>query len=199
MTARHPGFCVSAVLAAASLPAAAATSLTGCVPVVVAGVGAGVMVATDRRSAGAQVDDESIELKIAKAATDRWGNDVHLNATSYNGIVLLTGEVPSTVVQDEIVQFVKSTDRVRMVENDTTIGAVADFQSRSNDTYITSKVKARMVEAAKFAPNHVKVVTERGVVYLMGIVSRQEGDDAAQIAATTAGVARVVKVFEYTN
>ncbi len=158
------------------------------------------MVATDRRSTGAQVDDESIELKIAKAATeDRWGKDVHLNATSYNGIVLLTGEVPSTVVQDEIVQVRESTDRVRMVENETTIGAVTDFQSRTNDTYITSKVKARMVEATKFAANHVKVVTERGVVYLMGIVSRQEGDDAAQIAATTSGVARVVKVFEYTN
>jgi osmotically-inducible protein OsmY len=199
MILRRLASAASSVLAAV-LFAAAATSLTGCVPMVVAGVGAGVMVATDRRSTGAQVDDESIELKIAKAATeDHWGKGVHLNATSYNGIVLLTGEVPSTVVQDEIVQFVKSTDRVRMVENDTTIGAVADFQSRSNDTYITSKVKARMVEAAKFAPNHVKVVTERSVVYLMGIVSRQEGDDAAQIAATTSGVARVVKVFEYTN
>jgi osmotically-inducible protein OsmY len=189
----------SSVIVAALL-ASAAVSLTGCVPLVVAGVGAGVMVATDRRSTGAQVDDETIELKITKAATeDHWGKNVHLNATSYNGIVLLTGEVPSTVVQDEIVQFVKSTDRVRIVENDTTIGPVADFQSRSNDTYITSKVKARMVEAAKFAPNHVKVVTERGVVYLMGIVSRQEATDAAEIAATTSGVARVVKVFEYTN
>ena len=192
--------CAPSLLAALLLALATGTSLTGCVPLVVAGVGAGVMVATDRRSTGAQVDDESIELKISKAASeDRWGKDVHLNATSYNGIVLLTGEVPSTVVQDEIVQFVKSTDRVRMVENDTTIGAVTDFNSRSNDTYITSKVKARMVEAAKFAPNHVKVVTERSVVYLMGIVSRQEGADAAEIAATTSGVARVVKVFEYTN
>jgi osmotically-inducible protein OsmY len=190
----------SSVLVAMLLALAAAASLTGCVPLVIAGAGAGVMVATDRRSTGAQLDDETIELKIAKAATeDRWGKGVHLNATSYNGIVLLTGEVPSTVVQDEIVQFVKSTERVRTVENDTTIGAVTDFQSRTNDTYITSKVKARMVEAAKFAPNHVKVVTERSVVYLMGIVSRQEGDDAAQIAATTSGVARVVKVFEYTN
>ncbi len=193
------GFFASSLLAAVLFAAIAATSLTGCVTAVVAGVGAGVMVATDRRSAGAQVDDESIELKIAKALTDRYGNTVHVNATSYNGIVLLTGEVPSTVVQDEIVQLAKTTDRVRTVENDTTIGALADFNSRANDTYITSKVKARMVEAAKFAPNHVKVVTERGVVYLMGIVSRQEGDDAAQIAATTSGVARVVKVFEYTN
>jgi len=179
--------------------ASAVLPLAGCVAAAVAGAAATVMVATDRRSTGAQVDDESIELKIAKALTDKYGSDVHVNATSYNGIVLLTGEVPSTVVQDEITQLAKSTDRVRLVENDTTIGAVADFNSRANDTATTGKVKARMIEAAKFAPNHVKVVTERGVVYLMGIVTRQEGDDAAQIAATTAGVARVVKVFEYMN
>lgn len=179
--------------------AGAVVPLAGCVAAAVAGAGAAVMVATDRRSTGAQVDDESIELKIAKALTDKYGNDVHVNVTSYNGIVLLTGEVPSTVIQDEITRLAKSTDRVRLVENDTTIGAVADFNSRANDTGITGKVKARMIEAAKFAPNHVKVVTERGVVYLMGIVTRQEGDDAAQIAATTSGVARVVKVFEYMN
>ena len=186
-------------LGAALLAAGTALALTGCVPVVVAGAAAGVMVATDRRSTGAQVDDETIELKIAKAITDKYGSDVHVNAISYNGIVLLVGQVPSTVIQDELTQLAKSTDRVRLVENDTTIGAVTDFNARASDTATTGKVKARMIEAAKFAPNHVKVVTERGVVYLMGIVTRQEGDDAAQIAATTSGVARVVKVFEYMN
>jgi osmotically-inducible protein OsmY len=197
---RLPGSLASSFVSAVLAVAVAAPPLTGCAPAVVAaGVGAGVMVATDRRSSGAQVDDEAIEIKLAKGVADRWGKEVHCSATSYNGIVLLTGEVPSTVVQDEIVQMAKTTDRVRLVQNYTTIGAVTDFGSRSNDSYITSKVKARMVEAAKFAPNHVKVVTERSVVYLMGIVSRQEGDDAAQIAATTTGVARVVKVFEYTN
>lgn len=200
MILRPPRPIVPSLVTAALVAAIALPPLTGCVPVVVAaGVGTGVMVATDRRSSGAQVDDQAIELKIAKAAGDRWGKELHLNATSYNGIVLLTGEAPSTVVQDEITQIAKTTDRVRLVQNYMTIGAAADFESRSNDSYITSKVKSRMIEAAKFAPNHVKVVTERGAVYLMGIVSRQEGDDAAQIAATTSGVARVVKVFEYTN
>ncbi len=186
-------------LGAALLAAGTALALTGCVPVVVAGAAAGVMVATDRRSTGAQVDDETIELKLAKAITDKYGSDVHVNAISYNGIVLLVGQVPSTVIQDELTQLAKSTDRVRLVENDTTIGAATDFNARANDTATTGKVKARMIEAAKFAPNHVKVVTERGIVYLMGIVTRQEADDAAQIAATTSGVARVVKVFEYMN
>ncbi len=200
MTLRSSDSLGSLLLTAVIAVAVAAPLLTGCVPVVVAaGVGASVMVATDRRSSGAQVDDESIELKLTKDFSDRWGEEVHVNATSFNGIVLLTGEAPSTVVQDEITKIAKTTDRVRLVQNYMTIGAVADFGSRSNDSYITSKVKSRMVEAAKFAPNHVKVVTERGVVYLMGIVSRQEGNDAAQIAATTSGVARVVKVFEYTN
>ncbi len=174
--------------------------LTGCAPiVVVAGVGAGVMIATDRRSTGAQVDDEAIELKVATAASNRWGNDVHLNATSYNGAVLLTGEAPTLQIQDEIGELARKTDRVRTVQNDMVIGPASDMGARTNDSYITSKVKARFVEAGKFAPNHVKVVTERSVVYLMGIVSREEGDAAAQMAATTSGVAKVVKVFEYTN
>jgi osmotically-inducible protein OsmY len=190
---------LAASLLLAGFAASAVVPLAGCVAAAVAGAGAAVMVATDRRSTGAQVDDESIELKIAKTITDKYGSDVHVNVISYNGIVLMVGQVPSTVIQDELTQLAKSTDRVRLVENDTTIGAVTDFNTRANDSAITGKVKARMIEAAKFAPNHVKVVTERSVVYLMGIVTRQEGDDAAQIAATTSGVARVVKVFEYMN
>lgn len=183
-----------------AIAAAASTLLAGCAPLLIAGAAGGTaLVVADRRSTGAQVDDEAIELKIGNNIGTGYGDRVHVNVTSYNGIVLLTGEVPSTVIQDEITQLVKSTDRVRLVENDTTIGAVTDFNSRTNDTAITGKVKARMIEAAKFAPNHVKVVTERAVVYLMGIVTRQEADEAAQIAATTSGVARVVKVFEYMN
>jgi osmotically-inducible protein OsmY len=197
---RSPRSIAASLMTAVLFITVAVPPLTGCAPVVVAaGVGVGVMVGTDRRSTGAQVDDEAIELKVAKSASDRWGSEVHLNATSFNGIVLLTGEVPSTVVQDEITQIAKTTDRVRSVQNEMTIGQVAEFGSRTNDSYITSKVKTRFVEAAKFAPNHVKVVTERGVVYLMGIVSREESAAAAQIASTTSGVARVIKVFEYTN
>jgi osmotically-inducible protein OsmY len=188
-----------AALVAAVL-AVAASALNGCAPVVVAAaVGAGVLVATDRRSTGAQVDDEAIELKVTTEAGSRWGNAIHLNVTSFNGVVFLTGEAPTLAVQDEITQLAKSTDRVRTVQNEMVIGPVTDLSARTNDSYITSKVKTRFVEANKFAPNRVKVVTERSVVYLMGIVSREEGAAAAQIASTTSGVARVVKVFEYTN
>ena len=172
--------------------------LAGCVPVLIAGAAGGAaMVATDRRSAGAQVDDESIELKIATQASSEFGERIHLNVTSYNGIVLLTGEVPDQAALASIGNLAKNTEKVRIVHNEMVVGPNADFSARSNDTYITSKVKTRMLEANKFPPNVVKVVTERSVVYLMGIVSKEEGDAAAEIAATTAGVARVVKFFQY--
>ena len=188
-----------ALAVAALLAAGAGSGLTGCAPVVVAaGVGAGVMVATDRRTTGAQLDDETIELKIATESDKRWSG-VHLNATSYNGIVLLTGEVPSTTVQDEITAFVKGQERVRVVQNEMTIGDVSDMNSRTNDTYLTGIVKSRLAESSPALAKHVKVVTERAVVYLLGLVTTDEGRIAGQIAASTSGVARVVKVFEYTT
>ena len=179
---------------------AAGAALTGCAPMIVAaGVGAGALVATDRRSAGAQVDDEAIELKMVNIASSRWPNDVHLNTTSYNGIVLLTGEAPTAAVKDEIARSAQGIERVRSVQNEMVVGPVTGLGARTNDTYITSKVKARFTEARKFAPTHVKVVTERNVVFLMGLVTRDEANAAAQIASSTTDVARVVKVFEYTN
>jgi osmotically-inducible protein OsmY len=174
--------------------------LAGCVPVLIAGAAGGAaMVATDRRSAGAQVDDESIELKIATQASSEFGERIHLNVTSYNGIVLLTGEVPDQATLASVGNLAKNTEKVCVVHNEMVVGPNSDFSARSNDTYITSKVKTRMLEANKFPPNVVKVVTERSVVYLMGIDSKEEGDAAAEIAATTAGVARVVKFFQYSS
>jgi osmotically-inducible protein OsmY len=186
--------------ATALLAVIASLALSACVPALFAvGVGAGALVATDRRSAGAQVDDEAIELKIAGNATQRWGDRAHLNVTSFNGLVLLTGEAPTPDVQDEISATARSTPRVRSVQNEMVVGPVTDLGARTTDTYITSKVKTRLVDAQKVSPTHVKVVTERGVVYLMGIVTRDEAAAASAVAATTSGVARVVKVFEYTN
>ncbi|HYT96627.1 MAG TPA: BON domain-containing protein [Casimicrobiaceae bacterium] len=177
---------------------AASPLLSGCVPVIVAaGVGGAALVATDRRSVGAQADDEAIELKVANAVGARYGESVHVNATSYNGVVLLTGEVPDQAVYASIGNIAATTERVRSIHNDLAIGPLTPLSARTNDTFITSKVKARFVEANKFAASHVKVVTERGVVYLMGIVRRQEGNDAARIASTTSGVARVITVFDY--
>ena len=188
-----------AIAAVALAAAVSATLLAGCVPLVVGGAVAGTaLVATDRRSVGAQADDEAIELKIANAINSQYGESVHAIATSYNGVVLLSGEVPTQDIWASIGNLAKTTPKVRSVHNELVVGPNADLSTRSNDTFITSKVKTRFLEAnQKFSATHVKVVTQRGIVYLMGIVTRSEGDAAAQIASTTSGVVRVVKVFEY--
>lgn len=188
---RHLSVCISIVLIAG-------TALTGCVPAVIAvGAGGTALVATDRRTTGTQVDDEGIELKIAQRANAQYGDRIHLNITSYNGVVLLTGEVPDQGVWASLGNLAKTTEKVRIVQNELVVAPNAPFSARTNDTYITSKVKVRMIEANRFPPNAVKVVTERGVVYLMGIVTRPEGDAAGEIAASTSDVVRVVKVFDY--
>jgi len=182
------------------LAAAAVSVLQGCAPAIVSGAAGATMMAVDRRSTGAQADDGAIDFKVESEAGTRWGNAIHLNVTSYNGYVLLTGEVPSAEVKSEIVRMARgSSERVRNVYDELMVGPVTDLGARSNDSYITSKVKARMLDSDVVKTIYVKVVTERSVVYLMGIVSRQEGDAAAQVAATTEGVARVVKLFEYSN
>lgn len=182
------------VLAAAAL----STLLAGCVPMLVAGAAGTALVATDRRSAGAQLDDTTIEAKVGQFANSRWGDRAHVSVTSYNGVVLITGEVPDDAGKAAMTEFAKGADRVRSVQNDLVVAPPSEIGSRSNDTYLTSVVKTRFLEATdRFSATHVKVVTDRGVVYLMGLVRRTEADAAAQIAASTKGVARVVKVVEY--
>src|SRR5260221_5238344 len=185
-------------LACIAIAFVAGAALTGCVPAVIAvGAGGTALVATDRRTTGTQVDDEGIELKLAQRANAQYGDRIHLNVTSYNGVVLLTGEVPDQGVWASLGNLAKTTEKVRVVQNELVVAPNADLSARTNDTYITSKVKTRMIEANKFPPNAVKVVTERGVVYLMGIVSMEEGTAAGETAATTSGVVRVVKFFQY--
>lgn len=181
-----------------AIVASGSTLLSSCAPVLVAGaVGGTALVATDRRSAGAQLDDEGIELKIANNIGAGFGDRVHVNVTSYNGIVLLTGEVPTQEMLSSVVQIASTTPKVRSVHNELLVDAVSSLGSRTNDTYITAKVKSRFVESKKFAATQVKVVTERQIVYLMGLVRRSEGDAAAQIASSTSGVKKVVTFFEY--
>ena len=188
------------IFAAFALLSCGSILLSGCVPLVIAGAAGGAaLVVADRRSVGAQTDDEAIELKMANNIGAGYGDRVHVNVTSYNGIVLLTGEVPTPDLKASVEQIARTTAKVRRVADEMTVGPVSSIGSRTNDSYITSKVKARFVEANKFAANLVKVVTERQVVYLMGLVSHAEADAAAQIAATTSGVVRVVKLFEYTD
>lgn len=185
--------------AAAGAAVMLAAALTACVPAVIAvGVGGAALVATDRRTAGAQVDDETIELKVGDQIRTLYGDRVHVNVTSFNGVVLLTGEVPDLGASASIATAAKGVEKVRSVHNEiVVVTPSSDMSARTNDSFITTKVKGRFVEANKFPPNAVKVVTERAVVYLMGIVSKQEGTAAGEIAASTEGVARVVKVFEY--
>jgi len=183
--------------ALAGLIALACIAASGCVPLVVgAAVGGTALVATDRRSVGAQADDEAIELKYAQSRSNRFGDAVHVNVTSYNGVVLLTGEVPDAATKAALAELARTTDRVRRVHDEIAVRPPTPMSERTNDTYITSKVKARFVEQNKFSATHVKVVTERGIVYLMGLVRPDEADAAAQIAASTSGVARVLKLFE---
>jgi osmotically-inducible protein OsmY len=175
---------------------ATALSQTGCFTLGVAGVAATALAADDRRSTGIYVEDENVEWKALGRVREAY-KDVHFNATSYNLTVLITGEAPDAKARDDITQIVKNIPSVRAVNNEMQIAGATSITSRANDTLITSNVKARFIGNGRVSPNHVKVVTEMGTVFLMGIVSRAEGDAAADIARTAAGVLRVVKVFDY--
>jgi osmotically-inducible protein OsmY len=164
---------------------------------VVSGVGAGVAVSQDRRTSGMFVEDEGIEMKGGRRISEKFGDNVHVNVTSFNRNVLLTGEVPSEKIRNDIGTLLSGVENVRNVTNEIAVAGVSSFMSRSNDALITSKVKGRFIDAGKFQVNHVKVVTENGVVYLLGLVSRGEAQSAVEIASSTSGVKKVVKVFEY--
>ena len=180
------------------LAALLAGSLQGCVPLVAAGaVGAGAVVATDRRSSGAYVDDETFEWKIEDQISSRFGDRVHVNVVSFNRVVLLAGEAPDQATKDELTRIAEANANVRNVVNEVAIGPNSSFGSRSNDAVITSKIKGRFVDQATFGVTHVKVYTENGTVFLMGLVTRRGADAATEIARGTSGVVKVVRVFEY--
>jgi osmotically-inducible protein OsmY len=177
--------------------------LSGCALLVAAGVatgvGTGVAMSNDRRTSGIFVEDEGIEMKSGRRISEKYGSNVHVNVTSYNRNVLLTGEVPSDAAKADIGNLVRGVENVRNVVNEIAVGPASTYASRSGDTLITSKVKARFIDGGKFQVNHVKVVTENGIVYLLGLVNRKEADNAVAIAGSTSGVRKVVKVFEYTG
>lgn len=179
------------------LVAALGSQLTACVPVVAGGAAAGGLMAADRRSSGAYIEDQEIELKASKAIDNSLKSNVHANITSYNRHVLITGEVSNEANKAKAESLVKPIQNVNSINNQLVIGANSSISARSNDAYITSKVKTNFLTENKFAANHVKVVTENGTVFLLGLVTHKEGDDAAEIARTTSGVKKVVKDFEY--
>ncbi len=176
---------------------AAIPVLEGCVPMAAVGVGTAVTAANDRRTSGTQIEDEGIELRSSNRITERWGDKVHVNVASFNRSVLLTGEVPSPDIKGEIQKIVSGVMNVRGITNEIAVAGVAAMPSRANDSYITSKVKARFVDANQFNPFHVKVVTENSTVYLLGVVTEAEAKAATELARTTGGVRKVVRLFEY--
>jgi osmotically-inducible protein OsmY len=183
--------------AAAVLCGAVVLSLQGCVGVVVGGTVMGTMAATDRRTLGAQTEDKSIVIKGESQASRLAGDRGHVNVSSYNRKVLLTGEVPDEQVKATVARDVGAIEGVQGVINELEVAGPSSYTARSNDTYITGKVKASFVDAKDLFANSVKVVTERGTVYLMGRVTQREGNRAAEVARGVSGVQKVVKVFEY--
>jgi len=171
--------------------------LQGCMEMLLIGAGTAVVAFEDRRTAGAQLEDRGIELRTGNRVDDRYGDRTHINVTSYNRYVLLTGEVPDEAARAEIEKLARGVPNVLGVTNDLQVAGKSSMGSRSNDTYLTSKVKTRFLESGKFNAIHVKVVTEAGVVYLVGMVTEKEAEDAVEIARTTGGVRKVVKMFEY--
>lgn len=178
------------------LLAALVPVLAGCVGAAAVGVGAGALMFTDRRMPETIVTDEGIELRAAGRINERFGDRVHVNVTSYNRMALLTGEVPDAAARAEVEKLVAAVPNLKSISNELQIGPVSTLSNRSNDVYLTSKVKARFIDASQFSANNVKVVTENGVVYLLGLATQREVDAAVQIARTTGGVRKVVRVFE---
>ncbi|MBU1690871.1 MAG: BON domain-containing protein [Gammaproteobacteria bacterium] len=172
-------------------------NLQGCFPVIATGAGTAVLMAEDRRTSGIYIEDQGIELKASNRLDEKFKDSIHVNVTSYNRTVLITGEVPSEATKQEAESTVRGVPNIRNVLNELAIAGVSSYTSRSNDSYLTSKVKVRFVELGKFQANHIKVVTENNVVYLLGMVKRNEADNAVEIARTTGGVQKVVKLFEY--
>jgi osmotically-inducible protein OsmY len=170
--------------------------LQACAPLVVGGMVGGAMVATDRRTSGIQLEDENIEIKASGRIGQMMGDRSHVNVTSYNRQVLLTGEVPNEQDRVYAAKLVAEVENVRAVLNELVVAPKSDLGDRSSDALISAKVKAQMVDSKDIFANAYKIVTERGVVYLMGKVTQREADRATEVARQVGGVKKVVRSFE---
>lgn len=184
-------------VATAILCGAVAISLQGCFEMFVGTAVMGTFAATDRRTFGAQTEDKSIMLKGEMRAASLVGNQGHVSVASFNRKVLLTGEVRDEQMKSAVEREIAGIEGVQSIANELAIAGPANYTSRANDSLITSKVAASFVDAKDLFANSLKVVTDRGTVYLMGRVTQREGDRAAEVASGVSGVQRVVKVFEY--
>lgn len=188
---------VTRPLATIALCGVVAGSLQGCIEMAVGGAVVGTLAATDRRTFGAQTEDKAITLKGENRASRVVGDAGHINVTSFNRKVLLTGEVKDDAARSAVEREIGAIEGVQSIVNELEVAGMSGLGSRSNDSLITGKVKASFVDSKDLYANSIKVVTENGVVYLMGRVTPREGKLAAQVTAGVGGVRKVVKVFEY--
>jgi osmotically-inducible protein OsmY len=172
------------------------STLGACAPLMIAGVAGTAMVASDRRTSGAQLEDESIELRAQARIRDNLGERVHVNVTSFNRQVLLTGEVTAEKDRQAVVQLVERIENVKAVVNELAVMPMSNLSERSNDLLIVAKVKASFIDSRDLFANAFKVVTERGTVYLMGRVTQREANSATQLTRNVSGVNKVVRLFE---
>ncbi len=178
--------------------AALAPFLQSCIPLIIgAGVGAGVMMAEDRRSSGTVLEDKTVEIKAGNRITEKYGEQVNINVTSFNRFVLLSGQAPTDEIKQDVSVLVLEVPNVRNIQNEIVVAGISSKTSRASDALLTSRVKGRLAQNKEVSANNVKVVSENGTVFLMGLVTRAEAETASQTAATTGGAQRVVKVFEY--
>jgi osmotically-inducible protein OsmY len=183
--------------AAVVMTCAGLTLLSGCAALVVGGATTGAVVANDRRPSEVVLGDERVELTAGNRLAKAFGDKAHINVTSYNYTVLLTGEVPDEAAKAQAEKLTGEVERVKGVVNELKVAGISSLAARGNDTYLTGRVKAAFVAAQKFSATHVKVVSENSVVYLLGIVSKPEAEAATDIARGIGGVQKVVRVFEY--
>ncbi len=175
--------------------------LQGCAPAIFGGAATGVAIAYDRRTTGTVVEDQAIEIKAANAiySDEELRQKTHISVTSYNNVVLMTGEAPTEELKQRAADLVVRIDKVRHVHNELTVSTPSTLVSRSTDGFISTKVKAKLLTVKDFDGLQVKVVTEKGAVFLMGLVTRREAEVATEIARRVGGVQKVVKLFEYTD
>ncbi|GHT82637.1 hypothetical protein AGMMS49960_09310 [Betaproteobacteria bacterium] len=170
--------------------------LQGCFTVAATGVTAGVLMVADRRTSGAYLEDESIEWKANARIRENFGTLNHINVTSYNRVVLLTGEVQSPDISAKAERQISAIENIRGVVNELKVANPSSLSARANDSLITSNIKGLFLDSQRFHANHVKVITEANIVYLMGMVTAAEANAASEIASKGKGVSKVVRVFE---
>ena len=184
------------LLALAVLSASLGGALSACAPMIIGGAVMGSLIATDRRTAGIQIEDQGIEMRAASRIQENLGDRVRVSVTSYNRQVLLTGEVPSAQDKQLVEQVVSRVENVRAIVNELAVLGHSTLTQRSSDTMVTGKVKAALIDAKDLHANAFKVVTERGTTYLMGRVTQREANRATDITRSTGGVQKVVRLLE---